>query len=127
MANNKKGTFGAYWSLTKNLTLLAEVTETKSSNQAGGDNKANTFNVGAYVVLLRRGAAGDGGIFMATQVRRRSLRTVDAFFGQRLLTAAASLALWLRARTAAAQRRDAGACRRGDLPSDAPGSARRLC
>ena len=49
LANNKKGTLGAYWSLTKNLTLLAEATETKSSNQSGGDNKANTFNIGAYV------------------------------------------------------------------------------
>ena len=49
VANNKKGTIGAYWSLTKNLTLLAEVTETKSSNQAGNDNKSNTFNIGAYV------------------------------------------------------------------------------
>ena len=49
VANNKKGTFGAYWSLTKNLTLLAEVTESKSSNQGGGDNKATTFNIGAYV------------------------------------------------------------------------------
>jgi predicted porin len=49
LANNKKGTLGAYWSLTKNLTLLAEATQTKSSNQAGGDNKANTFNIGAYV------------------------------------------------------------------------------
>jgi predicted porin len=49
VANNKKGTIGAYWSLTKNLTLLAEATETKSSNQAGNDNKSNTFNIGAYV------------------------------------------------------------------------------
>ena len=49
LASNKKGTIGAYWSLTKNLTLLAEATQTKSENQAGGDNKSNTFNIGAYV------------------------------------------------------------------------------
>ena len=49
VANNKKGTLGAYWSLTKNLTLLAEASQTKSDNQAGGDNKSNTFNIGAYV------------------------------------------------------------------------------
>ena len=49
VAKNEKGTFGAYWSLTKNLTLLAEVTESKSTNQGGGDNKATTFNIGAYV------------------------------------------------------------------------------
>ena len=49
VASNKKGTIGAYWSLTKNLTLLAEASQVKASNQAGGDNKANTFNIGAYV------------------------------------------------------------------------------
>lgn len=46
---NEKVTVGAYWSLTKNLTLLGEVSHTKSENQAGGDNSANTFNVGAFV------------------------------------------------------------------------------
>jgi len=49
VASNKRGTIGAYWSLTKNLTLLAEASQVKASNQGGGDNKANTFNIGAYV------------------------------------------------------------------------------
>jgi hypothetical protein len=49
VASNKKGTIGAYWSLTKNLMLLAEATRAKSTNQAGGSNTANTFNIGAFV------------------------------------------------------------------------------
>jgi predicted porin len=49
VASNKRGTIGAYWSLTKNLTLLAEASQVKASNQGGGDNKSNTFNIGAYV------------------------------------------------------------------------------
>jgi len=47
--SNKKGTIGAYWSLTKNLTLLAEASRTKSEAQAGGSNQSNTFNIGAFV------------------------------------------------------------------------------
>ena len=49
VSHNKKGTIGAYWSLTKNLTLLAEVSQTKSEAQVGGDNTSNTFNIGAFV------------------------------------------------------------------------------
>jgi predicted porin len=48
VAKNEKYTVGAYYSLTKNLTLLAEGSHVKSTNQAGGDNSANTFNIGAY-------------------------------------------------------------------------------
>src|SRR4029077_61350 len=35
VASNKSGTIGAYWSLTKNLTLLAEASQVKASNQGG--------------------------------------------------------------------------------------------
>ena len=49
VSSNKKGTIGAYWSLTKNLTLLAEASRTKSEAQAGGSNQSNTFNIGAFV------------------------------------------------------------------------------
>ena len=40
---------GAYYSLTKNLTLLLEGTRAKSTSQAGGSNSATTVNIGAYV------------------------------------------------------------------------------
>jgi len=47
--SNKKATGGVYWSLTKNLMLLAEYSNTKSENHSGGDNTANTFNIGFYL------------------------------------------------------------------------------
>src|SRR3984885_11061759 len=44
---NQKVTGGLYYSLTKNLTLLGEVSGVKSESQAGGSNNATTVNVGA--------------------------------------------------------------------------------
>lgn len=46
---NKKFTVGAYYSLTKNLTLLAEYTETKAEAHDGTDNDSSNFNLGAYL------------------------------------------------------------------------------
>jgi predicted porin len=47
--NNRKGTLGFYYSLTKNLTLLAEGSEVKSKAQSGDSNSATTVNVGAFL------------------------------------------------------------------------------
>jgi predicted porin len=58
LANNTKYTLGVYYSLTKNLTLLAEGSRTKSTAQndlptaSGGlsdSNSGTTVNVGAYL------------------------------------------------------------------------------
>ena len=49
VSKNKKGTVGVYYSLTKNLTLLAEGSRTKSENHAGGSNDATTINAGAFL------------------------------------------------------------------------------
>ena len=53
--SNRKITGGAYYSLTKNLTLLGEFSNTRSESQSavggGGSNTANTFNVGAFVAF----------------------------------------------------------------------------
>ncbi len=49
VSKNEKGTIGAYYSLTKNLTLLLEGTRAKSTSQAGGSNSATTINSGAYL------------------------------------------------------------------------------
>jgi predicted porin len=46
---NQKVTGGVYYSLTKNLMLLAEISDVKSQNQAGASNTATTFNVGVYL------------------------------------------------------------------------------
>jgi predicted porin len=48
VSSNKKGTVGAYYSLTKNLTLLAEISRLKSTSSAGS-NDATTFNAGAFL------------------------------------------------------------------------------
>ncbi|MFZ0009926.1 MAG: hypothetical protein WAK94_16950 [Steroidobacteraceae bacterium] len=48
---NQKITGGVYYSLTKNLTLLGEVSGVKSESQAGGSNNATTFNVGAFLAF----------------------------------------------------------------------------
>jgi predicted porin len=48
VSNNKKGTLGLYYSLTDNLTLLAEGSEVKSDAHGGGSNKATTINAGAF-------------------------------------------------------------------------------
>lgn len=46
---NKKFTVGAYYSLTENLILLAEFTDTKAEAHNGIKNDSNNFNVGAYL------------------------------------------------------------------------------
>ena len=50
VSDNKKGTLGVYYSLTKNLTLLGEVSRTKSESSAGS-NDATTVNVGAFLAF----------------------------------------------------------------------------
>ena len=47
--SNRKATGGMYYSLTKNLTLLAEYSNVRSEAQNGGSDTANTFNIGAFV------------------------------------------------------------------------------
>jgi predicted porin len=46
--SNRKGTLGLYYSLTDNLTLLAEGSEVKSKEHGGGSNSATTINAGAF-------------------------------------------------------------------------------
>ncbi|MBX5462817.1 MAG: porin [Steroidobacteraceae bacterium] len=46
---NSKFTVGVYYKLTENLTLLAEGTGIKSENQVNQENKAQTYNVGAFL------------------------------------------------------------------------------
>jgi predicted porin len=46
---NKKYTVGAYYSLTENLTLLAEYTNTKAEAHNGIDNDSRNYNVGAFL------------------------------------------------------------------------------
>ena len=46
--NNRKGTLGLYYSLTDNLTLLAEGSDVKSEAHGSGSNTATTVNVGAF-------------------------------------------------------------------------------
>jgi len=48
---NRKFTVGVYYKLTENLTLLAEGTDIKSENHANQDNKAQTYNVGAFLAF----------------------------------------------------------------------------
>ncbi|MGN6452743.1 MAG: porin [Steroidobacteraceae bacterium] len=48
VSSNKKGTVGLYYSLTDNLTLLAEGSDVKSKSHAGGENTATTINAGAF-------------------------------------------------------------------------------
>lgn len=45
---NKKYTAGVYSSLTENLTLLGEFTDTKFAAYDGTENDGSTFNIGAY-------------------------------------------------------------------------------
>jgi predicted porin len=51
VSKNSKFTFGVYHKLTENLTLLGEVTNTKSESQAGAENEAQSFNVGAFLAF----------------------------------------------------------------------------
>jgi len=46
---NKKYTVGVYHSLTENLTLLAEFTDTKAEAHNGAENDSSNFNLGAYL------------------------------------------------------------------------------
>ena len=46
---NKKFTVGAYYSLTENLTLLAEFTDTNAQAHDGTENDSSNFNLGAYL------------------------------------------------------------------------------
>jgi predicted porin len=48
---NSKYTLGVYHKLTENLTLLGEYTNTESEAQNGIDNKAKSFNVGAFLAF----------------------------------------------------------------------------
>lgn len=47
--SNSKITGGAYYSLTKNLTLVGEVTQVTSKAHIGGKNEALNFNVGTFL------------------------------------------------------------------------------
>jgi predicted porin len=47
--SNRKATGGIYYSLTKNLTLLAEYSNVRAEAQNGGSDTANTVNIGAFV------------------------------------------------------------------------------
>jgi len=47
--DNRKVTGGVYYSLTKNLTLLGEITNVDAKNHAGDSNNATTVNVGAFL------------------------------------------------------------------------------
>src|SRR2546421_1834270 len=49
VSKNRKVTGGIYDSLTKNLTLLAEVTDVKADAHNGNSNKSTNFNVGAFL------------------------------------------------------------------------------
>jgi predicted porin len=46
---NKKFTVGAYYSLTENLTLLAEFTDTKAEAHNGVENDSSNVNVGGFL------------------------------------------------------------------------------
>jgi predicted porin len=47
--SNRKATGGVYYSVTKNLTLLAEYSNVRAEAQNGGTDTANTVNIGAFV------------------------------------------------------------------------------
>ena len=47
--SNSKITLGAYYSLTENLTLLAEFTDTEAEAHNGLKNDSSNFNLGAYL------------------------------------------------------------------------------
>src|SRR5690606_32843272 len=46
---NEKVTLGAYHSLTRNLTLLAELTRVQSEAHDGIENESTNFNIGAFL------------------------------------------------------------------------------
>ena len=47
--SNQKYTVGVYHSLTQNLTLLGEFTDTKAEAHNGTENDSSNFNIGAYL------------------------------------------------------------------------------
>lgn len=47
--SNSKITGGAYYSLTKNLTLVGEVSSVTAKDHVGGKNEAMNFNVGTFL------------------------------------------------------------------------------
>ena len=49
--SNRKVTGGLYYSLTKNLTLLAEYSNMRSEAQNGGSDTANMGNIGAFLAF----------------------------------------------------------------------------
>jgi predicted porin len=51
VSKNSKFTLGVYHKLTDNLTLLGEFTNLTSENQGGGENEAQTINVGAFMAF----------------------------------------------------------------------------
>ena len=51
VSKNSKFTLGVYHKLTDNLTLLAEATDITAKAQNGVENKAKTFNVGAFLAF----------------------------------------------------------------------------
>ncbi len=48
---NSKYSLGVYQKLTDNLTLLGEISQLKSEAHNGTSNKANTFNIGAFIAF----------------------------------------------------------------------------
>jgi hypothetical protein len=46
---NKKYTLGAYYSLTENLTLLAEFTRVDAEAHNGSENESSNINLGGYL------------------------------------------------------------------------------
>ncbi len=51
LRRNSKVTGGAYYSLTKNLTLLSEVSQVETKAHSGGSNDSTNFNIGAYLAF----------------------------------------------------------------------------
>jgi predicted porin len=51
LSENSKVTEGIYYSLTKNLTLLGEVSEVKTQAHNGFENKSTNANVGAFLAF----------------------------------------------------------------------------
>ena len=49
LASNSKVTAGLYYSLTKNLTLLSELSDVRTKAHDGDSNRSLNFNVGAYL------------------------------------------------------------------------------
>jgi predicted porin len=51
VTKNSKYTLGVYHKTTENLTLLAELSDIKAEAQNGVENKAKTFNIGAFLAF----------------------------------------------------------------------------